>query len=225
MADAVASALKDGRHLVVEAGTGVGKSFGYLVPAILAMTADEPASPKAPPPEPAKEGKKKRRIVISTHTISLQEQLMAKDLPLLRSVMPREFTAVLVKGRRNYLSRRRLDLAIGRAGSLFQPEELEQLRSIHAWAKNANGGSLSELSFKPLGPVWDEVASESGNCMGRHCPTYNECFYHAARRRVHNAQILVVNHALFFSDLALRRDDASFLPDYEAVVLDEAHTL
>jgi ATP-dependent DNA helicase DinG len=220
MADAVAAALKNGRHLVVEAGTGVGKSFGYLVPAILAMTADEEH-----PLDKAKEGKK-RRIIISTHTISLQEQLMTKDLPLLQSVIPREFTAVLVKGRRNYLSRRRLDTALGRAGNVLQhPEEFEQLRTIQEWSKDTGGGSLSDLSFKPLGSVWDEVASDSGNCMGRKCPTYKECFYYAARRRVQNAQILVVNHALFFSDLALRRVGASILPDYDAVVLDEAHTL
>jgi len=220
MADAVAAALAHGRHLVVEAGTGVGKSFGYLVPAILAMTADE-----AGQTEKAKDGKK-RRIIISTHTISLQEQLMTKDLPLLRSVIPREFTAVLVKGRRNYLSRRRLDTALGRAGSVFQqPEEFEQLRSIQAWSKETGDGSLSDLPFKPLGSVWDEAASDSGNCMGRKCPTYKECFYYAARRRVQNAQILVVNHALFFSDLALRRVGVSILPDYDAVVLDEAHTV
>ncbi len=221
MADAVAKALANGRHLVVEAGTGVGKSFGYLVPAILGMTADE----EQPADSKNKDGKK-RRIVISTHTISLQEQLMSKDLPLLQSVIPREFTAVLVKGRRNYLSRRRLDTALSRAGSvLTQPEEFEQLNAIRDWSNTTGGGSLSDLSFKPLGTVWDEVASDSGNCMGRKCPTYKECFYYAARRRVQNAQILIVNHALFFSDLALRRVGVNILPDYDAVVLDEAHTV
>lgn len=222
MADAVAHALQQGRHLVVEAGTGVGKSFGYLVPAILAMTGDQAS------PAEAEEGeaRQRKRIVISTHTISLQEQLMTKDLPLLRSVMPHEFTAVLVKGRRNYLSRRRLNAALGRAESLFQqPEEFEQLRAIRDWTKETTDGSLSDLQFKPLGAVWDEAASDSGNCMGRTCPTHSQCFYYAARRRIFNTQILVVNHALFFSDLALRRAGASILPDYDAVVFDEAHTL
>ena len=220
MADAVAKALADGRHLVVEAGTGVGKSFGYLVPAMLAITADQES-----PPEQSRDAKR-RRIIISTHTISLQEQLMTKDLPLLQSVIPRECTAVLVKGRRNYLSLRRLDSALGRAGSILQqPEEFEQLRAIRQWANTSGDGSLSELSFKPLGSVWDEVASDSGNCMGRKCPTHKQCFYYAARRRIQNAQILVVNHALFFSDLALRRVGVSILPDYDAVVLDEAHTV
>jgi len=220
MADAVAAALAERQHLIVEAGTGVGKSFGYLVPAILAITADEEQ------PTGETERKKKRRLVVSTHTISLQEQLMTKDLPLLQSVIPRECAAVLVKGRGNYVSLRRLDAALGRADSLLhQPEEFEQLREIHRWSKITDDGSLSDLPFRPPGAIWDEVASDSGNCMGRRCPTYNQCFYYAARRRLHNAQILVVNHALFFADLALRRAGASILPDYEAVVFDEAHTL
>jgi ATP-dependent DNA helicase DinG len=226
MADAVAAALADGHHLVVEAGTGVGKSFGYLVPAILAATAEEQKAPSSEGRPDEKGAEKKRRIVISTHTISLQEQLMSKDLPLLQSVIPRECTAVLVKGRRNYLSRRRLDAALGRMTSLFhQPEEVEQLYRIRNWSKETDEGSLSDLPFKPLGTVWDEVASDSGNCFGKKCPTHKQCFYYAARRRVHNAQILVVNHALFFSDLALRRIGVNILPDYDAVVLDEAHTI
>ncbi len=224
MADAVARALRDGGHLVVEAGTGVGKSFGYLVPAILHATEAEGRveagaedDDKDPP---------RRRIIVSTHTISLQEQLLAKDLPLLRSVIPREFTAVLVKGRSNYLSRRRLTHAASRASSLFQQEaEFEQLRQLRTWAEQTGDGSLSDLDFRPLGTVWDEAASESGNCLGRNCPTYKDCFYFRARRRAGHAQILVVNHALFFSDLALRRMNASILPDYDAVVFDEAHTL
>jgi ATP-dependent DNA helicase DinG len=215
MADAVWGAIRGGHHLVVEAGTGVGKSFAYLVPAILAATE-----------ESDKEDAPKRRIVVSTHTISLQEQLMTKDLPLLRSVIEREFTAVLVKGRRNYLSLRRLNVAAERSKSLFYAEqEFEQLRRIQSWAKSSDDGSLSDLSFRPLGEVWDEAASDSSNCMGRNCPTHNQCFYFRARRRAQNSQILVVNHALFFSDLALRRVGASILPDYDTVIFDEAHTV
>lgn len=214
MAEAVARAIEGSHHLVVEAGTGVGKSFAYLVPAILAA-----AGPK-------KEGTKRCRVVISTHTISLQEQLIQKDLPFLRSVIPWEFTAVLVKGRGNYLSRRRLGAALARAPNLFsREEEFDQLRQIAAWAKESADGSLSDLDFRPLPQVWDEVASDHGNCMGRKCPTYKECFYYRARRRMANAQILVVNHALLFSDLALRRDEVSILPDYDVLVLDEAHTV
>ena len=219
MAEAVTDRLVRGGHLIVEAGTGVGKSFGYLVPAILHATDVLPDGESQEPPRP-------RHVVISTHTISLQEQLINKDLPLLNSIIPREFSAVLVKGRGNYLSRRRLDSALGRAGSLFhEPDEFDQLQEIRRWANDSHDGSKTDLAFRPLGAVWDEVASDSSNCLGKACPTYKSCYYYAARRRVQHAQILVVNHALFFSDLALRRVGVSILPDYDAVVFDEAHTL
>jgi ATP-dependent DNA helicase DinG len=219
MAEAVSEAIRCRRHLVVEAGTGVGKSFAYLVPAILA-TAGEQAEPKSNDKPP------RRRVVISTHTISLQEQLIQKDIPFLNSVIPLEFTAVLVKGRRNYVSLRRLKNALNRAGSLFkEEEEFIQLRQIDAWSRTTGDGSLSDLDYRPLPHVWDEVASDQGNCMGRACPTYKECHYYRARRRIGNAQILIVNHALLFSDLALRREGASILPDYDVLVIDEAHTM
>ena len=215
MADAVATAMADGRHLVVEAGTGVGKSFGYLVPAILAATLPEEDGPRAI-----------KRVIVSTHTIALQEQLVFKDLPLLNAVIPRDFSAVLAKGRRNYLSLRRLESAVKRSRQTFlQAEEFAELKTLQAWGNKTNDGSLADLEHKPLPSVWDEVASDSGNCLGRNCPRYKECFYFQARRRVQNAQIVVVNHALFFSDLALRRAGVSILPDYDAVIFDEAHTL
>ena len=215
MADAVAQAIARQEHLIVEAGTGVGKSFAYLIPAILAATEGE-GKPDAP----------SKRIVISTHTISLQEQLIGKDLPFLNSVIPREFSAVLVKGRRNYLSLRRLGNALKRANTLFSSEEdHNQLQTIRKWSQASNDGSLADLSFAPNSGVWDEVASDSGNCLGRNCPTYKDCFYYKARRRSMHAQILIVNHALFFSDLALRQAGASILPNYDAVVFDEAHNL
>ena len=215
MAEAVAKAIGSQRHLIVEAGTGVGKSFAYLVPAIQAAA------------DPNVEKKDRRRVVVSTHTISLQEQLLQKDLPLLRSVMPLEFTAVLVKGRGNYLSLRRLKNAMQRAGSLFaRDEEIETTPADRTPGRGpADDGSLSDLEFRPLPQVWDEAASDHGNCMGRACPTYNECFYYRARRRIANAQILIVNHALLFTDLALRRENASILPDYDVLVFDEAHTM
>lgn len=221
MADAVAAAIAKKRHLVVEAGTGVGKSFAYLTPAILAAT--EPLPADAPADAPSKAP---RRVVISTHTIALQEQLMQKDLPLLNSVIPREFSAVLVKGRRNYVSLRRLQSALARSGSLFtKDEEFAELRELNEWSLETHDGSLADFSRRPLPTVWDEAASDSGNCLGRRCPTYEKCFYYAARRRMQHAQVLVVNHALLFSDIALRRHGVSLLPDYDVVVLDEAHTM
>jgi ATP-dependent DNA helicase DinG len=121
---------------------------------------------------------------------------------------------------------RRLDLALQRSQSLFSDDEqLEQLRKIRKWSKATGDGSLSDLPFRPLGQVWDEVASDSSNCMGRRCPTYSKCYYYKDRRRAQHAQILVVNHALLFSDIALRRAGVSILPDYNVVILDEAHTV
>ncbi len=222
MARAVAAAMKDKKHLVAEAGTGVGKSFAYLVPAILHATANqlEDAPPKNEEEEPSK------RVVISTHTISLQEQLMNKDLPLLNSVIPREFTSVLVKGRGNYLSLRRFELARKRATAMFNDTEFAQLDQLRQWVKDTTDGSLSSLPFRPSNSLWDEVSSDTSNCLGRKCPTYDKCFYYRARRRVQGAQILVVNHALFFTDLAIRDELGwGIIPDYDVAVLDECHTI
>ena len=214
MADAVAAAIADQQHLVVEAGTGVGKSFAYLIPAILHANAEK------------KEKENRKRVVISTHTIALQEQLFFRDLPFLNAVLPLEFSSVLVKGRSNYLSKRRLKVAQERNMSLFnEPQETQQFQDVRDWAKTTHDGSRSDLTFRPMPQIWDEVQSEHGNCMGKKCDTYNDCHYYMARRRVWTADILVVNHALFFSDLALRREGASVLPDYDVVVLDEAHTV
>lgn len=208
MAEAVARAIEERRHLMVEAGTGVGKSFAYLVPAIVAAV------------------EQGRKVVVSTHTISLQEQLLSKDLPFLRAVMPQEFTAVLVKGRGNYVSLRRLEAASARAVATFsRDEELDQLGALKMWAMRTTDGSRSDLDFKPLPAVWDAVASETGNCLGRKCPHNRDCFYFKARRRVWTANLLVVNHALYVTDLALRAAGASLLPDHDVAIFDEAHTL
>ncbi len=224
MADAVARAIGEKKHLIVEAGTGVGKSFAYLVPAILAVA--QPGEAEVLKPERSEGDETPRRVIISTHTISLQEQLLEKDLPLLNAVIPLEFSAVLVKGRNNYLSLRRLQGAAKRAETTFRDEEeLNELRALVRWSTETVDGSLSDLDYRPVPSVWDEARSEHGNCMGRQCPTYNRCFYYKARRRIQNAQILIVNHALFFSDLALRRNGVSILPEYDVVVFDEAHTI
>lgn len=222
MAAAVAKAIETNEHLVVEAGTGVGKSFGYLVPAILSLAASQSAEPdnedSSPPP--------KRRIIVSTHTISLQEQIITKDIPLLNSVIPLEFSAVLAKGRGNYVSLRRLDQAVARSSSMFESEaELQQIETLRRWGKTTTDGSRADLNLKVMPQVWDEVRSDSSNCMGRNCPRHKECHYYAARKRLQNADVLIVNHALFFSDLSLRRMGVNILPDYHTVILDEAHTV
>ncbi|HEX8325303.1 MAG TPA: DEAD/DEAH box helicase, partial [Tepidisphaeraceae bacterium] len=208
MAHAVAAALGADKHLLVEAGTGVGKSFAYLLPAIdLAV-------------------KHKKRVVISTHTISLQEQLMQKDIPLLQSVYGDEFSAVLVKGRGNYICQRRLDQSIARQHYLFDREaQFEQLTQIADWAEKTGDGSLSSLPVHPEPGVWERVNAEAGNCLGKKCRHYGTCHWQAAKRRMQGGQLLIVNHALFFSDLALRMAGVNYLPKYDAVVFDEAHTI
>jgi ATP-dependent DNA helicase DinG len=208
MAAAVERAFAEGHHLLVEAGTGVGKSFAYLLPAIDYAV------------------KQKKRIVISTHTISLQEQLIEKDIPLIRSVYPDEFTAVLVKGRSNYLCQRRLEHARGRQNYLFDYErQKESLWMIEEWATHTTDGSLADLPQLPESDVWDKVCAEHGNCLGKRCTFYEKCFWQSAKRRMQSGNILVVNHALFFSDLALRMAGVNYLPKYDLAILDEAHTL
>ncbi|HEX5243953.1 MAG TPA: helicase C-terminal domain-containing protein [Tepidisphaeraceae bacterium] len=208
MAATVQAALRERHHLLVEAGTGVGKSFAYLLPAIDFAV------------------RNKKRVVISTHTIALQEQLIEKDIPLLQAIYPDEFTAVLVKGRGNYLCKRRLAQARGRQGMLFdEARQLESLRTIESWATTTTDGSLSDLPGLPDSQVWDRVCAEHGNCLGKKCDFYEECFWQAAKRRMQSGTILVTNHALFFSDLALRAAGVNYLPKYDAVILDEAHTV
>jgi len=208
MASAVARAIATPNHLLVEAGTGVGKSFAYLVPAIIAAV------------------EHKKKVVVSTHTISLQEQLLQKDLPFLRAVMPQEFTAALVKGRSNYISLRRLAGAGARASSTFiKDEDFDSLAEIKLWSGRTTDGSRSDLDFKPSAAVWEAVASDHGNCLGKKCRTHKECFYYAARRRMATANLLIVNHALFMTDLALRGGGSGFLPEYDVAIFDEAHTV
>lgn len=219
MAEAVAGAFDAGGHLIVEAGTGVGKSFAYLVPAI----------------ERVKEHG--GRVVVSTHTIALQEQLFHKDIPFLQSVFAagsgsagaspsRTFSAVLVKGRSNYLGLRRLMRASQRQELLFaSTDELAELHRIEEWAYQTADGSLSDLSPQPDMGVWDKARSDGDDCLGRKCSFFDRCFFQKARRKAEEAQILIVNHALLFSDLALRLQGVSMLPDYDYVVLDEAHTV
>jgi ATP-dependent DNA helicase DinG len=206
MAQAIQRAFAQGRHLAVEAGTGVGKSFAYLVPVIQRICESG------------------QRAVISTFTITLQEQLAHKDLPFLARCLPQSFTPVLAKGRSNYLCRRRLDFAFRSQRSLFGPTSHE-LDRIYQWAETTQDGSRSDLPFLPSPATWDKVCSEHGNCAGRKCRRYRGCFYQRARKRWNEANLIVANHALLFSDLALQEEDVNFLPKYQTVVIDEAHNI
>jgi ATP-dependent DNA helicase DinG len=197
--------------VAAEAGTGVGKSFAYLLPALsYALLNNE-------------------RIVISTATITLQQQLFEKDIPLVVSALGKKVKAVLVKGRGNYLCRRRLDDAI-KEGGLLDERENDDLAAIVEWAETAKTGSLSDLPFVPVPGLWSRVCSESDSCMGGRCPEKARCFVLALRAEAASAAILVANHHLLFADLAARSQGAGYetsvvLPPYDRVVIDEAHAV
>ena len=205
MALAVVQALEGGRHLAVEAGTGVGKSFAYLIPLILHAR------------------KTKTQVVVPTHTISLQEQLIHKDIPFLRKIGALDVKAVLVKGMSNYLCLRRLARTNHMAPELFKKQEERDLEDIRSWAERTLDGSVQEMQEQPSPDVWGSVCVEHGNCMFQKCPEFSRCFYMKARAQMQTADLLVVNHHLYFSDLALRVQGVNLLPEYSAVVLDEAH--
>jgi ATP-dependent DNA helicase DinG len=208
MAAAVARAFESKRTLLVEAGTGVGKSFGYLVPAIRRIR---------------EHGEK---VVIATNTITLQEQLMQNDAPMLHKAFGGGFLPVLVKGRANYVSIRRLERANQRATTLLgDTKAIKSLEQLVRWSKATTDGSKATMPELPRGDVWDLARSDAGNCLGRKCPKHEICFYQEARREMERGNLLICNHALFFSDLALRVIDAGFLPKYDHVILDEAHSI
>ena len=211
MAVAVARALQEERHLVVEAGTGVGKSIAYLAPSILF----------------AIEGKKK--AVISTHTINLQEQLLHKDIPILKKILPIEFEAALMKGRQNYLCPRRLERALQQAGELFTTSEAAELARLADWARTTKDGSLSDLPVEPDPKVWTQVCSEAHICTGKTCGQHSNCFFQQARKRLLAADVIVINHTLLFMLLGspaeqMERESGYLFPN-DFIVFDEAHTL
>jgi ATP-dependent DNA helicase DinG len=193
-----------------EAGTGVGKSFAYLLPAIcFALANDE-------------------RIVISTATITLQQQLFEKDIPLVLSGMKKNMKTALIKGRGNYLCRRRLWDTLQEP--FLDDRDNDELRAVLAWADTSKTGSRSDLSFLPADGIWSRICSDSENCMGMRCPEREACFFMAVRREAADARVLVVNHHLLFADLAARYEGAGYegtvvLPPYNRVIIDEAHTI
>lgn len=212
MAVAVARSLEESKPLVVEAGTGVGKSLAYLAPAVEFALRDG------------------RKAIISTHTINLQEQLVGKDIPLLQKVLGKPFQAVLLKGRRNYLCPGRLGAAMEAGGDLFSSSDSEELKQIWEWAQTTKDGSLSDLGFQPSPRVWSQVCSEAHVCTVKRCAPSGKCFYQNLRRRVLDAEVVVVNHTLFFTLLAgqpefLEGGAKGFLFPNDFVILDEAHTL
>jgi len=216
MAVAVARALQRGDHLAVEAGTGVGKSLAYLVPAILFAVAN------------------KKKAVVCTHTINLQEQLIEKDLPMLEKVLPVEFSFTMLKGRANYLCSKRLHKAIQQAGSLFTSPEIQELNRIYEWSKKTRDGSLSDFEIEPDPKVWAQVCSERGLCAPKICGFQSDfgkdhsiCFFQRARSRILSADVLILNHTLFFTLLGGIEEEVAggILFKNDFVIFDEAHTV
>ncbi|PYL20900.1 MAG: ATP-dependent helicase, partial [Verrucomicrobia bacterium] len=199
------------RHLVVEAGTGVGKSLAYLAPAILFARAQH------------------KKAVVSTHTINLQEQLLYKDIPILKKILPVEFEAALIKGRQNYLCPRRLDRALQQVNELFTGPEQNELNRLAEWARTTHDGSLSDLAVEPDPKVWTQVCSEAHICTQKTCGQDPRCFYQQARKRLLAADVLVINHTLLFmllgSPEAQEERESGFLFPNDFLILDEAHTV
>jgi ATP-dependent DNA helicase DinG len=211
MAARVAQALEDEQHLVVEAGTGVGKSLAYLVPSVLFAL------------------ERHKKAIVSTHTINLQEQLLHKDIPILRKVLPVEFEAALMKGRQNYLCPRRLERALQSAKELFTGPELSELQRLAEWAGTTRDGSLSDLSVEPDPKVWTQVCSEAHICTQKTCGQDPRCFYQQARKRLLAADVIVLNHTLLFillgsPDMQQERESGFLFPN-DFIIFDEAHTV
>lgn len=208
MARAVMRAFEENRHLIVEAGTGTGKTLAYLVPAVAAALGG------------------RGRVIISTGTKNLQEQLMEKDIPFLQSVLPKKFSATYMKGRNNYLCLNRLGRA--QASPILEGlEEVDYFEQVCDWANESQTGDRAELANLPESlSFWRHIDARSETCLGQKCTDFDACFITRMRDRAREADIVVVNHHLFFADLSLRNSMyGAVLPDYTAVILDEAHLI
>ena len=204
MATAVEEAIADAQELVVEAGTGTGKTFAYLVPALLSG----------------------KRVIVSTGTKTLQDQLFHRDLPRVRETLGARVSAALLKGRANYLCRYRLDKTVS-DGTVASRTDAAALQRIRAWASRTKSGDIAQIESVPEdSPLWPRVTSTAENCLGAECPFFGDCFVVQARRAAQEADIVVVNHHLLFADLAIKREGfGEILPGAHAFVLDEAHQI
>ncbi len=208
MAEAVLRAFEEKKHLIVEAGTGTGKTLAYLVPAIAAALGQ------------------KKRIIISTGTKNLQEQLMEKDIPFLQKVMPKKFTAAYMKGRSNYACLYRIAKAENQP-ILEGLDEMDSFEEIRHWARESATGDRAELVNLPENlSFWGRINAKSETCLGQKCPDFEPCYITRMRQRADEADIVIVNHHLFFADLNIRGNEyGRVLPDYSAVIFDEAHLI
>ena len=208
MAEAIARAFQDKKHLIVEAGTGTGKTLAYLIPAITESL------------------KKKKRIIISTGTKNLQEQLMEKDIPFLQKILPKKFSAAYMKGRSNYACLYRLHKS-GDQPVLDGVGEIDHFREVIEWSRETKTGDRAELTYLPENlPFWTRVNAKSEICIGQKCPDFEPCFITQMRIGADRADIVIVNHHLFFADLNVRGNQfGKVIPDYGAVIFDEAHLI
>jgi len=205
MMRAVFEAMQDGTHLLVEAGTGTGKSLAYLLPSILWAKWNQ------------------EQVVVSTHTIHLQEQLFQKEIPALQQSLPFTFSATTLKGRGNYLCLRKFEQSLEESAE-GTSQELRLVKSqMLTWLTQTTTGDVEELSLPPAGMLfWQQVKSDTGSCLHRNCPWFSRCYYFQAKERARAADLLIVNHALLISDLDA---ESRILPPYQVAVLDEAHHL
>ena len=211
MALHVLDTLENKTHIFIEAPTGIGKSFAYLVPAILYAKAN------------------KKKAIISTHTINLQEQLIGKDIPFLKEHLGIDFKAALIKGKNNYICPKRLRAAFENSYSLFENDEIKVLDKIYSWSKNTKDGTLSDVNFQVAPNIWHTVCAERGICTNKTCGGYDdtECFYQKAKYEIALADVVIVNHHLFFTlfDGVKDAGEEGYLYKNDFVIFDEAHTL
>ncbi len=209
MAVLFAQSLEDNSHLIVEGPTGIGKSFAYLVPSVLFAVSE------------------KRKAVVSTCTINLQEQLIKKDIPALQRLLPCEFRPEILKGRRNYICTRRLNNALIRKNNLFVEAEQEQLQEIYSWIQHGGSGSLQDIPFKIDENVWSQVFAEEGICTSKSCgKESSNCFYQQAKVRLRRADLVILNHYLFFTLFGLYENKSNgFIFTNDFAVFDESHQI
>jgi len=212
MASNVCAAFNDEKIAIIEAGTGTGKSIAYLIPSVLWAL------------------KNSERVVISTNTINLQEQLILKDIPLIHRNVCKDFKAVLIKGRGNYACKRKASLLSSEGNYLFEDDAIAEERLILEWTEKTIEGSKAELDFLPRDDSWEKVSSEADLCPRTKCKFYNECFYYRARREAASSDILIANHHLLFADLAVKGEsgghsEGAVMPPYQRVIMDEAHNI
>lgn len=212
MALTVQDSLNNKKKTIIEAGTGTGKTLAYLIPAVEWAIKNE------------------KKVVISTNTINLQEQLMQKDIPLIKKAINKEFKEVLVKGRGNYLCIRKLKNINENDSQEMSSNQIKQLEDIIAWAGKTLKGDRNELSFEASYDVWEKVASEGDICLRNKCPFKDKCHYNKAREELIDADLLISNHHMYFADLSIRKESGfiteySIFPNYDFVVFDEAHNI